>query len=133
MTGLIGTTHWTAPEVMNSHRYHFPADVYSLGLVLYEMGCGRIPFHGMETVAVLMAVAVRHEAPPMPPGMEGRLARLVGQCVHWDPQLRPSVADLLAALARLVPIKRTISQVGGRGAGGGGGGPDGWGNQMGAT
>ena len=40
MTGNIGTVHWTAPEVLNNERYHFAADIYSLGMVMVEMVSG---------------------------------------------------------------------------------------------
>ena len=42
MTGNIGTVHWTAPEILNNERYHFAADIYSLGMVMVEMVSGQL-------------------------------------------------------------------------------------------
>ena len=64
--GNIGTVHWTAPEVLNSLRYQFPADVYGFGMVVYEMACGRVPLGHMVPMAVMLAVAVKKERPAIP-------------------------------------------------------------------
>ena len=77
--GNVGTVHWTAPEVMASKRYQFPADVYSLGMVLFEMVTGRIPFHELIPVAVMMAVAINKEQPHLPATASAPLATLIRQ------------------------------------------------------
>lgn len=69
--------HWTAPEVMASKRYQFPADVYSLGMVLYEMVTGCIPFHEMLPIAVMMAVAINKQQPPIPTTTSPVMADLI--------------------------------------------------------
>lgn len=64
--GNLGTVHWTAPEVLNSERYRFSADVYGFGMVLYEMVTGSIPLGHMVPMAVMLAVAVRRVRPTIP-------------------------------------------------------------------
>ena len=83
-TGNVGTVHWTAPEVMASKRYQFPADVYSLGMVMYEMVTGRIPFHDLLPVAVMMAVAVSKQQPPFPDTAPPALVVLIKQYVKYS-------------------------------------------------
>ena len=75
--GNIGTVHWSAPEVLNSARYQFPADVYSFGMVLYEMATGTVPFGAMLPVAVMMAVAIRRVKPPLVKHVNPVLAQLI--------------------------------------------------------
>ena len=75
--GNIGTVHWSAPEVLNSARYQFPADVYSFGMVLYEMATGTVPFGAMLPVAVMMAVAIRRVKPPLVKPVNPMLAQLI--------------------------------------------------------
>lgn len=55
-----------APEVLNSQRYQFSADVYGFGMVLYEMVSGRVPLGHLIPMAVMLAVAVRRKRPVVP-------------------------------------------------------------------
>lgn len=45
MTGMAGTFHWMAPEVLQSQEYTHKADVYSYGIVLWEILCREPPFN----------------------------------------------------------------------------------------
>ena len=67
----------TAPEVLNNARYQFPADVYSFGMVLYEMVCGRVPFHDMLPIAVIMAVVLNRQQPDIPTSAHSKMAELI--------------------------------------------------------
>ena len=78
-SGNVGTVHWSAPEVLSNTRYKFPADVYSLGMVLYEMSCGRVPFGSMVPLAVMMAVAVNKLKPDIPSSVDPRMSLLISQ------------------------------------------------------
>lgn len=64
--GNIGTVHWTAPEILNCGHYNFSADVYSLGMVIYEMISRSIPFSNLPPPAVIVAVLIRREKPKPP-------------------------------------------------------------------
>ena len=79
--GNIGTVHWTAPEVLSNQRYQFPADVYGLGMVLYEMVTGHIPFQDLLPVAVMMAVVINKQEPEIPPTVHPSLAILIRRSV----------------------------------------------------
>src|SRR5258708_16266917 len=52
-TGSVGTVHYMAPEVANG-RYGKEVDIYALGIVLYEMITGHVPFDGESLGEVLM-------------------------------------------------------------------------------
>lgn len=52
----VGTPLWMAPEVMNDEPYGSPADVYSFGLVLYELGSKEIPFKDKTPVQLVRLV-----------------------------------------------------------------------------
>lgn len=54
MTGQAGTYHWMAPEVINSQHYTEKADVFSYGIILWEIFTRAIPYGGMQPVQVYM-------------------------------------------------------------------------------
>ena len=76
-SGNIGTVHWTAPEVLNCARYHFAADVYGLGMVIYEIITRTLPFSALPVPAVIVAVLLRREKPKIPPECNRELTQLV--------------------------------------------------------
>jgi eukaryotic-like serine/threonine-protein kinase len=97
---ILGTGSYVAPEQAQGERVGPPADVYSLGIVLYELLAGEPPFRGSSFVET----AVRHvnEAPPdvreRRPDVPPRLAELVGRCLGKNPAERPTAAELAAEL-----------------------------------
>ncbi|MCZ7677946.1 MAG: FlgO family outer membrane protein [Sandaracinaceae bacterium] len=100
---LIGTPHYMAPEQVLGHPADARADVYALGLILYELLTGRLPFEAESPLAV--AVMRTHEAPPDPrtfASIPDPIAELVLACLARDPDARPSgaaaVRDALRAL-----------------------------------
>jgi hypothetical protein len=101
MTSLIGTPEYMAPELADHDTATPAADLYSAGIVLYEMLAGRTPFAGGHPLAVLRRQV---EQPPPPiPGAPGELWAQIGSLLAKDPRSRP--ASAAAALDRLVPLQ----------------------------
>lgn len=94
-TESIGTVHYMAPEVANG-RYGKEIDVYALGVVLFEMITGRVPFEGESVAEVLM----KHlTASPDVSGLAEPYRSVVARALEKDPAKRfPSVAAMLAEL-----------------------------------
>lgn len=105
-TESVGTVHYMAPEVAHG-RYGREVDVYSLGVVLFEMLTGRVPFDGETTGEILM----KHlsESPDLTPVPE-RFRPVVARALEKDPLRRtPTPAELereflLALAGRDVPF-----------------------------
>jgi hypothetical protein len=100
--GLLGTPEYIAPEVAYSDSCTPAADLYSIGIMLYEMLAGRTPFAGGHVMAVLS----RHvEQLPIPiPGARDDLWALVEWLLAKDPRSRPrSAAEAAAAASLLEP------------------------------
>ena len=88
----IGTCHYMAPEI-GSGKYHKPIDVYAIGVILYEMLTGRVPFEGETVNEVLMKhLTARPDVSMLPEPYRTIVARALAK----DPNHRMSrVYDLL--------------------------------------
>ena len=88
----IGTCHYMAPEI-GSGKYHKPIDVYAMGVILYEMLTGRVPFEGETVNEVLMKhLTARPDVATLPQPYQ----TIVAKALAKDPNHRVSrVFDLL--------------------------------------
>jgi serine/threonine-protein kinase len=98
---VMGSVHYIAPELVRGKKALPQSDVYSLGIVLYEMATGRVPFTADTDVAV--ALAQVEETPPAPRALNARLApdieRTILRALAKSPEDRfPSAADFGTAL-----------------------------------
>ena len=103
--GLVGTPGYAAPEQYLSRNVDGRADLYALGVIIYEMICGKRPFPGHDPVALATSV-LRDEAPKLTPDSGARvpppLQSLVARMLDRDPGKRPSSGDdVLVALSPL--------------------------------
>lgn len=91
-TESVGTVYYMAPEVAHG-RYGKEVDIYSLGILLYEMLTGRVPFDGESTAEILMKHLT--EKPDLSP-LPARLRPVLAHALEKDPLKRtPSAVQLL--------------------------------------
>jgi serine/threonine-protein kinase len=103
---VMGTARYLAPEQVNGMPTDARTDVYALGLLLYEMLCGRPPFGGDTDMATAMArlttsaPSIRAQRPNVPRSLDD----VVHRCLARDPVRRfASAAAARAALAAIRP------------------------------
>ncbi|MFK7819662.1 MAG: serine/threonine protein kinase [Planctomycetaceae bacterium] len=90
-TQSVGTVYYMAPEVARG-RYGKEVDVYALGVMLYELVTGRVPFNGQTTAEILMKhLSERPDLTPLPERLRPVLARALDK----DPERRISDAKQL--------------------------------------
>ena len=103
------TSAYAAPERWRFERATAATDVYSLGVMAYEMLCGTRPFAGSREA---LREAHLHQPPPALDGVAPGLSALVAECLAKPPGARPS-ANVVAERLRVSAIARTPD--GGRG------------------
>ena len=101
---LVGTPYYMSPEAWGGEELTARSDVYSLGMVLYELCAGQGPFRHVP-LRELPAVVRTHEARPLAqaaPGVDAGLAAVVDRCLRRAPEERfASASQLLDALELL--------------------------------
>lgn len=97
---------YLAPERTQGAALAPPADLYALGVLLYRMLAGRVPFDGPSPLAI--ALRHRNDAPLPPSQFNPRcpddLEKLTLQLLEKDPAQRPSAADLGRIMGTLAPL-----------------------------
>ena len=100
---LVGTTAYMSPEQARGAAAAAPADIFALGVTLFEMSVGRRPFAGPSGPAVLAAILI--EQPPLlsslNPSVPAAFESLVHRMLAKDPDWRPTAAEVEEALASL--------------------------------
>ena len=99
---VIGTPQYLAPELGDGRPASPASDLYALGVTLYEMCVGVVPFNADSPLALLRLHA--DHAPGRPPGIPDPLWQLIIRLLGKNPQTRPQSAQQVAAeLADLTP------------------------------
>ncbi|XP_066535010.1 mitogen-activated protein kinase kinase kinase 9 [Hoplias malabaricus] len=93
-----GTYAWMAPEVIRSSTFSKGSDVWSYGVLLWELLTGEVPFRGIDGLAVAYGVAMNKLALPIPSTCPEPFTRLMEDCWSADPHSRPSFSSILDQL-----------------------------------
>lgn len=108
-TGMVlGSVHYFSPEQARGNNVGSKTDLYSLGIVMYQMLTGRVPFRGDTAISVALKqiqenpVAIRE----INPSISGELERLVLRLLAKKPEDRPDDAGEVATKLRLLEQKR---------------------------
>ncbi|CAI9261406.1 unnamed protein product [Lactuca saligna] len=96
-----GTPEWMAPEVLRNEPSNEKCDVYSFGVILWELATLRIPWTEMNSMQVVGAVGFQFRHLDIPQHIHPTLACLISDCWHLDPQLRPSFKEIISRLRQL--------------------------------
>ncbi len=104
----VGTPLYMAPEQAGATQFDARVDVYSLGVLIFEMTTGRLPFEAATLQALLVALAtqpprsIRYYCPELPIELDDLVLRFIAR----DPRVRPKTAA--AALAEILALEERL-------------------------
>ncbi|KAG5237112.1 dual specificity protein kinase splA [Salix suchowensis] len=96
-----GTPQWMAPEVLRNEPSDEKSDVYSYGVILWELATEKIPWDNLNSMQVIGAVGYMNQQLEIPKDVDPQWASIIGSCWHSDPQCRPTFQELLEKLKDL--------------------------------
>jgi len=105
---LVGTLRYMSPEQSRGQAAHEPSDVFSLGLVLFEMVVGLHPFHADSSIGILHGI---QSSTPPASGAGVELDDLLFAMLQKDASLRPAAAEVVARLTSLVTRPPAVAYV----------------------
>jgi serine/threonine protein kinase len=100
--GRIGTSHWMPPEIMKAGKYEDSADVFSYGMIVWEMMTGEIPYYGLTPSQIIGLVADCKKIVEIPKNGHFALRKLVKNCLQYEPQRRPSFDFIIKYLEKVL-------------------------------
>jgi serine/threonine protein kinase len=104
MSGICDAPVYAAPEAVLWQPYNEKVDVYSMGMIFWQLLCGGglPPFAGLRAEDYLLQAVGAGERPLIGPEVDPRLASLIERCWHADPDRRPSAAAIFAIVEDLL-------------------------------
>ncbi|XP_039065880.1 serine/threonine-protein kinase STY46-like [Hibiscus syriacus] len=101
MTAETGTYRRMAPEVIEHKPYDHKADVFSFGIVLWELLTGKIPYEFLTPLQAAVGVVQKGLRPTIPKHTNPKLTELLERCWQQDPSLRPDFAEIIEILQQI--------------------------------
>ncbi|KDP42864.1 hypothetical protein JCGZ_23806 [Jatropha curcas] len=94
---FVGTVTYMSPERIRNDSYSYPADIWSLGLALFECGTGEFPYTASEGPVNLMLQILEDPSPsPSKHNFSPEFCSFIDACLQKDPDARPTAEQLLS-------------------------------------
>ncbi|KAG0583370.1 hypothetical protein KC19_3G131200 [Ceratodon purpureus] len=102
MTAETGTYRWMAPEIIEHKPYDKKADMFSFGIVLWELLTGKVPYADMTPLQAAVGVVQKGLRPTIPKNIHPKLVDLLQRCWKTDPSERPEFSETTLMLQEIL-------------------------------
>jgi NIMA (never in mitosis gene a)-related kinase len=106
---VVGTPYYLSPEIIENRPYSFKSDIWSLGVLLYEMCALQPPFNG-NSLQFLALKIVKGAYTAIPPVFSKNLQILIKSMLNVDPNKRPSIHQILGSGLLMDRITNFLSE-----------------------
>ncbi len=100
--GRIGTPHWMAPEIMKGNMYSEASDVFSYGMIIWEIVTCEIPYCGLSQFQILGIVADCKKIVEIPKNINPILWKIIKRCLSYDVKERPCLDLIIKKLEKYI-------------------------------
>lgn len=94
-TTVVGTPYYLSPEIIQGKPYSFASDIWSLGVILYEMCALKPPFNAGSLAGLGMKI-ISDPVPPIPSQYSPELGKLLSHLLEKSPAKRPNIKEVLS-------------------------------------
>ncbi|XP_057978350.1 uncharacterized protein LOC131164855 [Malania oleifera] len=98
-----GTPQWMAPEILRNEPSNEKSDVFSFGVILWELMTQSIPWAKLNSLQVVGVVGFMNRRLDLPEGLDPRVSSIIHDCWRSDPEQRPSFEDIIQSITSLIP------------------------------
>ena len=99
--GKIGTPHWMAPEILLGGKYEYHSDIFSYGMILWEILTGDIPYNNIDPKKIENLITNEKNIVKVPDYGNLILRKLCKSCINYEPEKRPSIDEILKELKNI--------------------------------
>jgi serine/threonine protein kinase len=108
--GKIGTPHWMAPEILKGEVYEYSSDVYSFGMILWEILKLEIPYYGLNYYQIYNRVVQEKKIVEIPTEGHEVLIQMIRNCLKFDSKDRPTLKEIVSILEKLKSVNKNIDK-----------------------
>ncbi|XP_069146625.1 serine/threonine-protein kinase STY46 isoform X2 [Solanum lycopersicum] len=101
MTAETGTYRWMAPEIIEHKPYDHKADIFSFGVLLWELMTGKLPYEYLTPLQAAIGVVQKGLRPAIPKHTHPKIAELLEKCWQRDPTSRPDFPEIIETLQQV--------------------------------
>ncbi|KAI3860274.1 hypothetical protein MKX03_030955, partial [Papaver bracteatum] len=99
---VAGTPEWMAPEVLRDEPSNEKSDIYSFGVILWELVTMQPPWVNLNAAQVVAAVGFKNRRLDIPNNVNPQVAELIEACWAYEPWKRPSFASIMETLKAMI-------------------------------